>query len=76
MGVAFQCAKVAVSDNERDFNVIELRLFKEAAGGFVSEAMERKPLNLCVAHNAPEPVVEGVRVQLPEDERFFFVLGR
>ena len=75
MRVSFQCSKVAVSHNERNFNVIELRLFKEAAGGFVSEAMERKPLNLCVAHNALEPVVKGVRVQLPEDERFFFVLG-
>ena len=75
MGVAFQGAKVAMSDNERDFNVIELRPFKEAAGGFVSEAMERKPLNLCVAHNALEPVVKGVRVQLPENQRVFLVLG-
>lgn len=49
MRVSFQCSKVAVSHNERNFNVIELRLFKEAAGGFVSETMERKPLNPCVS---------------------------
>ena len=40
MRVTFESPKVAVPDDERDFNVIELRLFKEAAGGFMSEAME------------------------------------
>lgn len=40
VGVAFEGAKVAMPYDERDFNVIQLRLFKESTGGFVAEAVE------------------------------------